>query len=112
MSDVDLNWNGDEVLAALLVAAEKGVGDGLDVLLEASQDIVPVDDGELRDSGRISQDGLEGAVSYATDYAVLRHESGYARLKGGSKKYLERPMVEEAGRILGAVADPVRRVIS
>lgn len=109
---VSVEWHGDEVLAALVAAAEEGVKDGTEVLLDASRAIVPRDDGELYDSGRASQDGLEGAVSYDTPYAVLRHESDYAELKGGSMKYLERPMTENAAEILDAIADPIRRVVS
>ncbi len=109
---VSMDWHGEEALARLAAAAEEGVKDGTEALLEASQRLVPVDDGDLRDSGTASQDGLEGAVSYSTLYAVLRHESGYARLKGGSKKFLERPMTENADEILDAVAAPIRRAIS
>lgn len=109
---VDLDWNGDEVLAALLAAAEEGLGDAAEGLLEASQDIVPTDDGELHGSGRATRDGLEAAVSYNTPYAVLRHESDYADLQNGQLKFLEKPMVERGGEWLEKIATPIQRVIS
>lgn len=108
---VSMDWNGDEALAAILAAAERGVGKALDGLLDASQEEVPVDDADLRDSGRTSQDGLEGAVSYDTAYAVLRHESGYAELNNGRRKFLERPFVGRRGQWLETIADEIRPVI-
>lgn len=62
-----------------------------DVLAESKRR-VPVDDGDLRKSGRVTpdRDGLEVRVRYVSPIAWLQHERlDYRHPRGGEAKYLE-----------------------
>lgn len=87
----------------LLAAAEAGVGKAGEYLLEASQNQVPVDTGDLKESGRVRHDGLKAAVSYRDPIAVIVHENMQAHHDVGNAKFLENPMNserDEVGRII------------
>ena len=79
------------------------------VLSEANKQ-VPHDEGTLERSGRASNDGKRGAVSYDTPYAVRQHEDMSLHHDGkGQAKWLEVTMAQEKQAIAQIVATAVRK---
>lgn len=104
-----LKWIGEEALSRVREAAEEGVRQGAEVLQSASDSRTPVDSGELIGSSRVSQDGLEAAVSYDTEYARRQHEQLSLKHHGGGQaKFLESAARVEADAIQQAIADRIR----
>lgn len=108
---MSMDWRGDEALRLLLEGIADGVQDAAEYLLEESNSEVPVDDADLRRSGKVSTDRATAtaAVSYNTPYTVLRHESGYANLQNGRKKFLEIPFLSKRREMLALIQAGVRR---
>jgi outer membrane receptor protein involved in Fe transport len=73
-----------------------------DAILARSNELVPVDSGELRDSGAVVEDGRGGAsVVYTSGHALVVHEDLSARHpNGGQAKFLETAVAE-----IGASSD-------
>lgn len=100
--------------AAGAVAVEAGA----QMILDASQPLVPVDTGALKASGKVSADGLEAAVSYSGiapdgfDYGIKQHEDGSLHHpNGGQWKYLEQPMHTEAPAVATEMAAIIRKAM-
>ncbi|MBA9003734.1 minor capsid protein [Thermomonospora cellulosilytica] len=109
---VRMTWNGPQVQAAEREAAERGVALAAEHLLGASRQRVPLEEGTLERSGVASTDGLEGAVSYDTVYAVRQHEElTWRHDPGRTAKYLEGPLEEESAVMLEIVAAQIRRAL-
>lgn len=90
--------------------ASEGLRRGLEHVLERSRAIVPLEEGTLERSGRVTVDGLEGAVSYDTVYARIQHERlDFRHAPGRTAKYLERPMNSERRVVLDLMAVGLRR---
>jgi hypothetical protein len=90
--------------------ASEGLERGLQHVLAEAQRIVPLDEGTLERSGRVSVDGLEGAISFDTVYAVIQHEAlDFNHLPGRTAKYLEIPMDRERQVVLEMMAVGLRR---
>jgi hypothetical protein len=113
-----------DAVPVIHAAGEAGVQAAADVLLEASQRLVPVDTGALRDSGQVTQEGLEAAVSYGREdgagrdgqdtaaYAAVQHERLDYAHPNGQAKYLEQPMSSEREAIVGALAEELRKALA
>ena len=74
--------------------SQRGSKMALDHLASESKKQVPLDQGPLKDSCKITvnSDGSAGAVSYDTAYAVIPHERrDFAHQRGRKAKYLEDP---------------------
>ena len=116
MSSHRLHWYGAKASAALGFGAARALHAAADHVLDASNDnLVPLDDGELRDSGRASVDdnGLVAAVSYDTDYAVRQHEQlDLQHDPGRSAKYLERALIDEAAPVRKIIAAHIERELT
>src|SRR5690348_18233675 len=97
---------------ALRAAGEIGVEAAGKVWLDASLPLVPVDTGEMKDSGKAETVGpLLVAVSYTRtgedgfNVAAYQHENlALNHPNGGEAKFLERPMHSAAPEILAAMA--------
>lgn len=90
--------------------AEQGLRQGLEHVLERARAIVPLREGVLERSGRVTQDGLEGGVTFDTVYARRQHEElTWKHLPGRTAKYLEIPMNSERDVVLRLMAVPLRR---
>lgn len=110
-------------LVVLRAAAEEVVGEAAQLVFHESQRLVPVDTGALKASGRVTQDGLEAAISYGGEdgagrngqdtaaYAVPQHERLDFEHPNGQAKYLEIPMHAQADRVAEALAAGLRRVL-
>lgn len=90
--------------------ASDGLRQALEHILTESRRIVPLEEGTLERSGRVSVDGMEGAITYDTVYAVPQHENlDYRHAPGRTAKYLEKPMTTERATALALMAVPLRR---
>lgn len=96
----------------------KGLADALLFVGSESQQLAPVDTGDLRGSLLVEMDGKEihsvgdapenakmGSVGYTAKYAADQHEhTEYDHPKGGQAKYLESVLVGNQDRILHLIA--------
>lgn len=88
--------------------AEDGIDDASEFLLAEARAIVPYDKGPLTESGKASRDGLNGAVSFDTVYAVVQHERlDFEHPPGRTAKYLEGPFNRSQETLLRLVAAPI-----
>lgn len=80
-------------------AREAAERTGRDVLA-ASRPLVPVETGELRDSGTViveeTSDGAAATVVYTASHAAAVHENLEAVHKVGRAKFLEGPLVDSS----------------
>lgn len=89
--------------------AEDGLRRALEHTLAESKKLVPLDEATLERSGKVSMDGLNGAISFDTVYAVVQHERlDYKHLPGRQAKYLEQPMNTEREIMLQLMAVSLR----
>lgn len=87
---MSIQWN-TRAADAITEAAQTGIFEAAEALLDQAVEKTPVQDGVLRASGRATQEGNVAAVSFNTPYAVKQHEElGYQHPGGGEAKYLER----------------------
>lgn len=90
--------------------AEQGLDRALEHILAKSRRLVPLEEGTLERSGRASRQGLNGAISYDTVYAVRQHEElTWRHLPGRQAKYLETPMNSERDVVLRMIQVDLRR---
>lgn len=95
--------------AAARRGGERGLVLATEHLLGVSDEHVPIEEGTLERSGKASVDGLEGAVSYDTVYAVYQHERLDLRHDPGrTAKYLENAMNSEASTVRTLIANAIR----
>lgn len=106
-----LEWRGPQVSAAVKGEGSEGVRAGLEKLLAASNDRVPVDTGELKGSGSVVVEGLEGAVTYSAEHAVVVHENLEAQHPDGQVKFLEAALQEEQDELLAAIAERLKAAL-
>jgi hypothetical protein len=108
-AEVTLEGADVDIAAALTAAALEGLKDGGEHVLKLARDIVPIEEGTLERSGRVTDDGRGTvAVSFDTPYAVTVHEMTNLRHASGRKaKYLETALADGAsdvGRLVAAKA--------
>lgn len=109
MADFDVT-PGRNVVATIHGAAGRGVYLAAEHLLGVSRRLVPLEEATLERSGVASSDGMEGAVSYDTPYAVRQHEDLTLQHDAGRQaKYLEQPWQSEQDAMLDIIAQEVRR---
>lgn len=106
-----MNWEGRRLWTS---RGRQQASDGLRLALEhtlgEAKKIVPLDEATLERSGKVSVDGLNGAISFDTPYAVRQHEElDYQHLPGRQAKYLEQPMHTEREIMLQLMAVPLIR---
>ncbi len=111
MADFGIEWNEDEVLAAIEGASMDGVELAAEHLLTVSSQRAPLEEGDLARSGEVSTDAEQqaAAVSFDRPYAVVQHEDlTLQHAAGKTAKYLEDPMNEERDTMLQLLAGPLR----
>lgn len=90
--------------------ASQGLQRTLEHTLGKAKELVPLEEGTLERTGRVDVDGLNGAISFDTVYAVRQHEElTWKHLPGRQAKYLEQPMNTEREVMLQLMAVPLRR---
>lgn len=98
---VTVRINTTAVKAAVRDGAKDGLRVEVDGWLQASRALVPVDLGDLRDSGYYTEpedvgSAIESKIGYDTDYALYVHEVKMRHPNGGQAKYLEAAINERA----------------
>lgn len=108
----DFTWDDKTAIAAVRAAAPKAGVEAGNQLLDRSNQHVPVDQGELRDSGAVTQTDDGAIISYNTPYAVKQHEDIALRHPhGGQAKFLEQVIHSEGDIFLQALADALDRAL-
>src|SRR5690606_3225644 len=95
-------------------AAARGLLLGAEHVLTEAQDLVPLDEGGLQNTGTASVDegSLTAMVSFDTPYAVRQHEElDWRHAPGRQAKYLEQPLNAERSTVLALVAAQLRRAL-
>ncbi|WP_394434510.1 minor capsid protein [Streptomyces sp. SGAir0957] len=109
-----LHFNGAPAERAIRQAAAHGLQLAAEHVLTESQDVVPLDEGELQRSGTATVDegDLTAAVSYDTRYAVRQHEElDFQHAPGRQAKYLEQPLNANRGPVQRIIAAEIRRAL-
>lgn len=102
-----------EMETRLRAACEKALTLSTEHLLTESRRLAPIEEGPLERSGKATVDGMRGAVSFATPYAVRQHEDmTYRHDAGRQAKYLEQPATTEAATISRIHATTIERAMS
>lgn len=103
---MDINFSaGADPDRVVTDAAARGLALAAEYVLQQTNEVVPIEEHTLQESGKASIDdnGLTAAVSYDTPYAVVVHEDLTARHdKGRHAKYLEKTM-NESGEAVGEI---------
>lgn len=108
----DLRWEGGRLGASRRgrQGAEEGLQKSLEHLLGEARKIIPLREGTLERSGRVTRDGLNGAVTFDTVYARIQHENlDYKHLPGRMAKYLEIPLNRDRDLMLRLMQVSLRR---
>ncbi|MEU2111823.1 hypothetical protein [Streptomyces sp. NPDC019507] len=97
-----MSWTGDRLWTGRgRRVAARGLVKALEHGLKVSNQRVPLDEGTLERSGKVSVDGLNGTISYDTPYAVRQHEeTTWRHAPGRQAKYLESAMNSERAVML------------
>ncbi|MGD9607400.1 MAG: hypothetical protein AB7V10_07960 [Leucobacter sp.] len=87
------------ILSALEQSIQTGMREGLEAVLEYSNELAPEDEGGIVEGGEVRVDDLTGQVSYKTKkgfpYEVLQHENlELQHPDGGQAKFLETAAAE------------------
>jgi len=109
-----IRFNGAPAARAMREGAARGLLLAAEHVLQQSQEIVPLDESPLMQSGTASVDppSLTAAVSYDTPYAVKQHEDLSLRhAPGRTGKYLERPLNASRSEVLALIAAEMRRAM-
>jgi hypothetical protein len=109
-----LRFHGVAVHRELRTAAARGLLLAAEHVLGESQQVVPLDEGPLMQSGTASVDesSLTAMVSYDTPYAVPQHERlDFRHAPGRTAKYLEGPLNANRNEVLALIAAQMRRAL-
>lgn len=109
-----LRFNGDLAARQMREGASRGLLLAAEHVLQQSQELVPLDESPLMQSGTASVDppSLAAAISYDTPYAVKQHEDLSLRhAPGRTGKYLERPLNASRPEVAAIIAAQVRRAM-
>ena len=112
MARVTVQWHGER-LAGVDAAIARGVAKALRDISETSQDRVPVQTSELKNSHGTSQDGSSGTIYYTDNKAAVAHENPRKHRYRNNKreKFLESALNEGRDDFVRAVNDEVRKVL-
>ncbi len=78
------------ILSMVEKAAQDAMRKTARKVLKRSNELAPVDDGDLRKSGKVVVDDLSVTVKYTAPHAVFQHEHlDWEHTGGGGPKFLE-----------------------
>jgi hypothetical protein len=103
-----MKWYGNQAKAVVSTATPEALQRAAEQLLARSQELVPVNTGELKESGAV----VDGMVVYTADHAIPVHENLEARHPRGQAKFLEAAVNQfgdEYLKLLTAELDEVLR---
>ncbi len=102
-------WNGGLVGAMVEVRGRESVRAGAERILARANRTVPFREGHLKESGAVTVDGTQAAISYDTVYAARLHQHPeYNFSPPGRGKWLTLAIEEERGDTLESMAKPFR----
>lgn len=111
-----MSWSNGIDLRKVLAPVRDGGNKGLRLagehVLGVSDDRIPIEEGTLSRSGRVSTDesALRSAVSYDTAYAVIQHEDMSLRHDPGrGAKFLENALNGSRGVVAQILTTSIRR---
>ena len=114
MANFRLRFTGAVAEQRMRAGAAHGLLLGAEHVLQQSQEVVPLDESPLMQSGNASVDeaSLTAVVSYDTPYAVRQHEElDYRHAPGRTAKYLERPLNASRQEVAALIAAQMRRAM-
>lgn len=92
-------------------AAQDGLREVAEHVLEESNKRTPKDDGDLIASGGVGVDDLRANVAYKSFYATWMHERvDWQHLDGGEAKFLENAVEAESSNLVQIMARAARGV--
>ncbi|MGV9662581.1 hypothetical protein [Nocardia niigatensis] len=101
-----MHWDSRGVSDAAREGIDEGLFQAAEVLLAHANQLVPMEEGTLMNSGTAEVADGKGRVGYNTPYALIQHEALDFQHPGGrSAKYLEKPLNQlgpELEAIVGA----------
>jgi hypothetical protein len=110
----EVKWEGERVPPLLRAAVVLGLRQWAELLLQKSNELVPLDEATLERSGTASVDEREliGQVAYDTPYAVRQHENlDYRHAPGREAKYLEKPWLVSSKWALPLMQKQLRKAL-
>jgi hypothetical protein len=102
-----ISWHPQRLLQAIGDLEHEANRRAGERLLDSANGLVPMDTGELADSGMVEVDAGEATVSYGTDHAIPVRAKGRA-LGGRDAHWLEDAIQPAEGEITSAFADTLR----
>lgn len=114
MIGADFQWKPNRSVGRGTQAATiRGLRLAGELVLDDSNRLVPLDEGTLERSGRVTDNGVDTvAVSYDTAYAVRQHEDMNLRHPNGRQaKFLETALGKNRGKIAALVAREIRKAL-
>lgn len=109
-----LRFDGAPAARELRAAAARGLFLGAEHVLGGSNNVVPLDEGPLMQSGTASVDepSLTAMVSYDTPYAVPQHERlDFRHAPGREPKFLENSLNAARLEVSALIAAELRRAL-
>lgn len=107
-----LEWSGEAVAARISKAAQRGLQNAANVVLDEAVNRAPIETGALRGSGKTAVSGMEAAIGFGSgttaQYAIVQHEKIGYQHKDGEAKYLENAVRAKQGDVLNIIADEIR----
>lgn len=98
------------ILSLVEKAAQDAMRKAARKVLKRSNELAPVDDGDLRRSGKVVVDDLSVTVRYTAPHAVFQHEHlDWEHDGGGGAKFLE--IASDETDIAAEVAAAVREAL-
>lgn len=97
--------------ARIRAAASDGILASLEVIREDAENRAPLETGHMRNSANTAVDGLEGAVGFDTDYAVIQHEALDFDHQDGEAKFLENAVIANRQVVGQIIAESIRRAL-
>lgn len=85
-----------------------GVTKAANEILDASNQQVPVDEGDLKSSGRVGVDRSAAAITYSDKAAVIVHEMLTKSHSSGNAKFLENAMNANRDTVVNEVLRAIR----
>lgn len=103
-----------DALEAMVAGALDGVTLAGENILQVSNTLVPLEEGTLERSGKVTTDSDEtsatAAISYNTPYAVIQHEDlTFHHAQGRQAKYLEQAATSQAQTTAAIVQTAIKR---
>lgn len=109
---ITTNLHFDKVKADVADIASKAVQEAAEMILDESNKIAPIDEGDLIRSGSVSVDGTSANIFYDTPYAVRQHEDMTLQHKNGRRaKFLESAAKENADVAAKYIQDQLKKVL-